>query len=356
MQTVLVKHGEYRGKKVVNEEFLLKRDIAADTSINGSFINVVPKKGFGKKTQKSIRINVERENLEYIGKSKPKPSTSVRETTPKLKSIKVKSEMSCNIEKESDQDIIDRISERFEILRDMTVAAINSDIKAMIVSGPPGVGKSYGVEQELEKANMFNDIAQVAPRYEVIKGAMTPLGLYTTLYKHAAKDHVVVFDDCDAVLHDELSLNLLKAALDSGKRRRVYWNADSHLLRRDGIPTAFDFKGAVIFISNLNFDSIRSKKIKDHLEALQSRCHYLDLSMDSMRERILRVRHIAQTGELFKNYDFSHTECIEVIDFMDEHKDRLREMSLRMALKIADLKKISPRWKNLAKTTCMLNN
>lgn len=355
MKTVLVKRGEYRGKKVENEEFLLKRDIASNVSINGSFINVVPKKGFGTKGQKSIRINVVREDLEYITGVTPKKISSVR-PTGKLQTIKPKIKEVKKSKEETDQEIIKRISERFEILEDMTKAAINSDIKAMIVAGPPGVGKSYGVEKQLEKANMFNDIAQIAPRYEVIKGAMTPLGLYTTLYKHAAKDHVVVFDDCDAVLHDELSLNLLKAALDSGKRRRVYWNADSHLLRRDGIPTSFDFKGAVIFISNLNFDSIRSKKIKDHLEALQSRCHYLDLSMDSMRERMLRVRHIAQTGELFKKYDFSHTECIEVIDFMDEHKDRLREMSLRMALKIADLKKISPRWKNLAKTTCMLNN
>ena len=33
---------------------------------------------------------------------------------------------------------------------------------------------------------------------------------------------VLVFDDCDSVLMDDLSLNILKAALDSGKRRRIY--------------------------------------------------------------------------------------------------------------------------------------
>jgi hypothetical protein len=39
---------------------------------------------------------------------------------------------------------------------------------------------------------------------------------------------------------------------------------------------------------------------------------------------------------------------------MHANKDRLRELSLRMALKIADLRKMSMlNWKRLAETTCM---
>ena len=56
---------------------------------------------------------------------------------------------------ETDQEVMDRIAKRFDILHDMTKAAIKNDVRAMIVTGPPGVGKSYGVEQELEKASMF---------------------------------------------------------------------------------------------------------------------------------------------------------------------------------------------------------
>jgi len=44
----------------------------------------------------------------------------------------------------------------------------------------------------------------------------------------------------------------------------------------------------------------------------------------------------------------------DIIDFMLTNKDRLRELSLRMALKIADLRKMSVlNWKRLAETTCM---
>jgi len=330
MGKVKIANGMYRGKKISGQTFEVVREVHSNKQ--GSFITVRPNKNFDN-GQKSMRIRVLPKDVTYLNKTQPK---------------KV----------ETDEEIMERISERFTILEDMTNAAIATDIKAMIVSGPPGVGKSYGVEKQLEKASMFDVIASVNPKYEVVKGAMTPIGLYATLFRHSANGNVVVFDDCDVVLQDDLSLNLLKAALDSGKKRRVFWNADSHLLRREGIPESFDFEGAVIFITNLKFNHIRSKKLQDHLEALQSRCHYLDLTLDTMRDKVLRVKQIASTGELFKNYSKINLEAgMEIISFMEEHKDNLREMSLRMALKIADLKSISEeRWKFLASNTCMKNS
>jgi DNA-binding NarL/FixJ family response regulator len=165
---------------------------------------------------------------------------------------------------------------------------------------------------------------------------------------------VLVFDDCDSILLDDVSLNLLKGALDSGKKRKISWLADSRILRQEGIPDSFNFNGSVIFITNLKFDSMKSQKLKDHLEALQSRCHYLDLTLDTMRDKILRIKQIAADGELFKDYDFDQCVQDEIVEFMDTNKNKLREMSLRMALKIADLRKSFPmRWKAMAATTCM---
>jgi hypothetical protein len=331
MGKVKITNGTYRGKVVSKQIFEIARPLS---TINGtSCITVKPNSTFGK-GYKRIRINVLPSDVSYIDDN---VTTHVEET---------------------DEQIMNRIAERFSILDEMTKATIATDIKAMIVSGPPGVGKSYGVVKQLEKASMFDVIASVNPMYEVVKGAMTPIGLYATLYRHSAKGNVLVFDDCDVVLQDDLSLNLLKAALDSGKRRRVFWNADSHFLHREGIPKYFDFEGAVIFITNLKFNNIRSKKLQDHLEALQSRCHYLDLTLDTMRDKVLRVRQIASTGELFKNYGNLTTEQgMEIISFMESHKDDLREMSLRMALKIADLRIVNGnRWEFLAMNTCMKNS
>ena len=267
--------------------------------------------------------------------------------------MQTKKKDSKTINFETDQQVMDRIATRFDILHDMTKAVIAGDVRAMIVTGPPGVGKSYGVEKELDKASMMDNIAGRPIKYEVVKGAMTALGLYATLYRHADANHVLVFDDCDSVLMDELSLNILKAALDSGKKRVLHWNADSNKLRSEGIPDKFEFKGGVIFITNVKFENVRSRKLQDHLEALQSRCHYLDLTLDTMRDKFLRIKQIVATGELFKDYDLSKEMEGEVIAFMDTVKDKLREVSLRMALKIADLTKVSPNWKQLAENTVM---
>jgi predicted AAA+ superfamily ATPase len=255
---------------------------------------------------------------------------------------------------ETDEQVMARIRERFEILTEMTQAATTGDIRAMIVSGPPGVGKSYGVELEIEKATLFDQIAGRKLRAEVVKGSATPIGLYQALYKYSDENCVLVFDDCDSILLDDVCLNLLKGALDSGKKRKISWLSESSALRREGIPDQFEFKGSVIFITNLKFDQMKSQKLRDHLDALQSRCHYLDLTLDTMRDKVLRIKQIASDGVLFEGYDFEQVVQDEIIEFMNVNKMKLREMSLRMALKIADLRKSFPlKWKLMAATTCM---
>ena len=254
----------------------------------------------------------------------------------------------------SDEQRMEEIAERFAILTEMTKAAVNGDIRAMIVSGPPGVGKSYGVEQEIEKATLFDAIAGRKLKAEVVKGSATPIGLYQTLYKYSDENCVVVFDDCDSILLDDVSLNLLKGALDSGKKRKISWLSESSTLRREGIPDSFNFNGSVIFITNLKFDTMKSQKLRDHLDALQSRCHYLDLTLDTMRDKVLRIKQIAKTGELFSDMDISDVGSDLIIEFMDTNKNKLREVSLRMAIKIAQLYKSFPNnWEAMARTTCM---
>jgi len=209
---------------------------------------------------------------------------------------------------ETDEQVMARIEDRFQILDEMTAATVRGNVRAMIVTGPPGVGKSYGVEKELEKGGILDDLAGRRRSYEVVKGAMTPVGLFCKLFEYSNSNSVLVFDDCDSVLFDELSLNILKAALDSGKKRIIHWNADSAKLRNEGVPNKFEFKGSVIFITNLKFDAVRSKKIADHLDALMSRCHYLDLTLDTMRDK---YRFMTTTSALLRKKSF-WSSCMKI--------------------------------------------
>ena len=263
-----------------------------------------------------------------------------------------------DISNETDEEILDRLRIRFGILDDMTRAVKRGDVRAMIVTGPPGVGKSFGVEKVLSKHDVMADIAQDSKlkKYEIVKGAMSAIGLYSKLYNYSDKKCILVFDDCDSVLLDDLSLNILKAALDTSKRRMIHWNTDSRLLRSEGVPNSFEFKGGAIFISNIKFDHVKSKKLKDHLEALESRCHYLDLTIDTEREKVLRIRQVVTEHGMLDSYELTDTQKIDVVDFVDTNKDRMRELSLRTVLKVADLAASMPtKWQSVAEVTCMRN-
>ncbi len=260
---------------------------------------------------------------------------------------------------ETDDEIKTRLRERFEILDDMTRAVKSGKVRAMIVTGPPGVGKSHGVETVLSKHDVFANVAQdeKLKKYEVVKGAMSALGLYSKLYHYKDAKNILVFDDCDSVLLDDLSLNILKAALDTSKKRMIHWNTDSRLLRSEGVPNSFEFKGGAIFITNIKFDHVRSKKLRDHLEALESRCHYLDLTIDTEREKILRIEQVVNECGMLDNYEFEPYQAMEVVDFVKANVSRLRELSLRTVLKVADLKHGFPdKWRSVAEVTCMRNS
>jgi len=252
---------------------------------------------------------------------------------------------------ESDEQIIERLRDRFSMLTDMTKAVKKGDVRAMIVSGPPGVGKSHGVEEVLDRYKLLEDMGG-RKTHEVVKGAMSPIGLYCKLYKMADEGNVIVFDDCDSIFNDELSLNILKAALDSKKTRKIHWNTDSFKLRNEGVPDCFTFKASAIFITNLKFDKVKGK-LREHLEALESRCHYMDLTIDSERDKMLRIRQVIQDGML-DAYKLSDEVKREIVEFVDENKSRLRELSLRSVLKVADLAVSFPdRWKAFAENTVM---
>ena len=341
MSKITIKYGEYKNAPIINQEFTLVKGFQKGK--NSNFVTVL-NEGQSKLGIKTFRVKVN--NIKDIEWGSSNPIMGGLEPTTLKKEVV-----------ETDVEAMDRIKTRFDILDDMSRATIAGDIRAMIVSGPPGVGKSYGVEQQMEKASLFDQLTNSRTRYEVVKGAMTALGLYAVLYKYSDAKNVLVFDDCDSVFQDDLALNILKAALDSGKSRRICWNSDSSLLNREGIPNTFEFKGSCIFITNLKFENIKSKKLQDHLEALQSRCHFLNLTIDSDRDKMLRIKQVDRDceGGLFSDYDFNDGQDKEIFDFMEENAHKLREISMRMALKIADLFKIqkNDNWKMLAESTCM---
>jgi hypothetical protein len=330
MSTVRILSGSYRNETVKGEVFTLVKGYQLGSK--GGFVTVKNDGQFPGRPSE-VRVNVDnQDSLEFL---------SGKQVTEQKVS-------------ESETEAMDRIANRFAVLDEMSKACISGDIRAMIVTGPAGIGKSHGVNIQMEKASMFDKLAGKKVRFEVVKGAMSGIGLFAKLYKFSDTKNVLVFDDCD-IWEDQDAINVLKGALDSGKTRRISWNKDSRILREEGIPNSFNFNGSIIFITNKTFDNKKASKMQPHLDALQSRCHFLDLTVDSERDKMLRIKQVHRDadGGLFADYDFTQEQTDEIMNFIWDNHNKLREVSLRMCLKVADLVKISANWRELAKATCM---
>jgi hypothetical protein len=251
---------------------------------------------------------------------------------------------------ETDAEIAEKLNDRFSILEMMTKAAVNGDARALIVSGPAGLGKSFTVEQELAEWDPNEN------NHTIIKGFVRATGLYKTLYNYREAGQVIVFDDADSVFYDDVALNLLKAVCDTNEKRRVSWLTEGVMVDEESgerVPRGFEFNGTIVFITNLDFDAMIDKghKLAPHLQALMSRAHYIDLAMKTRRDYVVRIKQVLEKG-LLKKSGLTESQERDVVEFIEANTDRLRELSLRMALKIGAIRKIGETWQKVARVTC----
>jgi len=233
------------------------------------------------------------------------------------------------------------INQRFGFVRDMVKMLAKGDQASVVVTGPGGLGKSHTVSAALTEAG-FTDLSTLdelevgssvpANSYRVVKGYSTPKGLFRLLYEN--RNSVLVFDDCDSVLKDPVSLNLLKGALDSYSRRIISWRAD---MRDEDLPNVFEFKGRVVFISNISSSNMD--------QAIISRSLAVDLTMTS-KQKVERMRFLLDQPEFMPEYTMAHkTDAMNLIDSLC---DKVKDLSLRTLIQVTKIRKNGGDWKNLA--------
>lgn len=244
----------------------------------------------------------------------------------------------------SDSEILSDLTERFKILSLLTEGTIQKNVRAMVVTGAPGVGKTYTVENILENSGT---------KHEIVRGALSAINLYKLAYRNRKAGNVVVLDDADSIFNDEDALNLLKALCDTSSVRRVSWMKESHALADDDVPQTFEFDGALIFISNLDFQTFVDEgknKYAQHFEALMSRSLYLDLRLHNRNELGVWVEHIAKAGKVFEREGVQADTGRQILSFIRGNRESLRELSIRTLLKTCQLAKTHPReWERMAR-------
>jgi hypothetical protein len=244
----------------------------------------------------------------------------------------------------SDSQILSDLKERFDILSLLTKGAVAKNIRAMVVTGAPGVGKTYTVENILGHSNV---------PHEIVRGSLSAIHLYMLAYNFRKPGNVIVLDDADSIFNDEDALNILKALCDTSSTRKVSYMKEAPQLRENDIPQSYEFNGAMIFISNLDFQTFVDEgknKYAQHFEALMSRSLYLDLRLHNRNELGVWVEHIAQSGRIFDREDVPNHLRSPILNFLKIHRDSLRELSIRTLMKLCGLAKDNPaRWESIAR-------
>lgn len=244
----------------------------------------------------------------------------------------------------TDEDIRTDLKERFDILNLLTRGVIAANVRSLVVTGAPGVGKTYNIENELERSDV---------KYEIVRGGISAVNLYMLAYRNRRSGQVVVLDDADSIFGDEQALNLLKALCDSSATRTVSWMKESPTLMEADIPKSFEYNGGFIFISNLDFQRFvdtRDSRLAQHMEALMSRSLYLDLRLHGREELGVWVNHIAVEGRIFDRENIVPELGVDILQFLNENRSCLRELSIRTLLKTCQLAKSHPEnWKPMAK-------
>lgn len=245
----------------------------------------------------------------------------------------------------SDEELDQIIYKRFEIMGLLSDSLISGDIRSLIVSGISGIGKTYTLETKLKAAEESGDIESV----KHVKGHVTPLQLYTMLFENKDEGQVVLLDDVDP-FKDELCLSILKAALDTGEKREVSWYSTSKWMDENEIPQSFEYNGTLIFITNVDMDKQinRGSSSAPHLRAFVGRANYLDLMVHSNREALIRIKQIVRDSTILTGNGISQAQGVEMIEWLSENSNKLREMSLRTILKMISYIKTSPtEWKTV---------
>ncbi len=310
---------------------------------------------------------------------------------------------------ETDDEIRQRLGIRYDAMARMSQRCIDGQIPSLIVSGPPGVGKTHTVfemikrsgrqrhdgvtnvggggkmtfedfqaaksaatyvpdDEDIEDEGMEEGITDKVPDskpaafsttgwYDQISGSISEVGLYRALW-YMRKGGVLILDDCDDVFRNETSLNLLKIATDSTKERIVSWRKEASWLVEHGIDRSFDFQGHIIFLTNIDFEDVieRGHKDSEHFKAIIDRALYLCLTLRTKRDFMIRIRDVSagNEGMLMKHFKLAEEQVKELLEFVHVNQKRFYNLSLRLVGQIALCMKADPEgWKQDVEATKM---
>lgn len=235
---------------------------------------------------------------------------------------------------ETEDETLERLSKRFDAMRKISASVARGLFRSVVVTGPGGIGKTEEIKSALAPEQAQGAIV------EFVKGVLTPINLYKTLWEFRHPNCVIVLDDADGIFKMPDAFRLLKCALDSGDTRQVDWRSEARTLKENDIPNSFDFQGSIIFISNLPLQHMADHGTGEnieHLKALLTRVFLVDLKLHTPRDLMLWVAFMVTKHSILIKQGLTLAQQQEALMFMAEHRETLKTISIRAAKDIGSL-------------------
>ena len=168
-------------------------------------------------------------------------------------------------------------AKRFKHMENYVNMVLKGISNGLIISGAPGIGKTHRVKKLIKSTGY-----DLGDNYQLITGRCTTPALYLALYNYSREDDITLIDDCDDALLDMNSVNILKAALDTGDERILSYfvsrgpevSEEDAVMRHPELapdkkgkyyaPNQFEYNGRIIIITNMYAGQIDT--------ALKNRC------------------------------------------------------------------------------------
>jgi hypothetical protein len=232
--------------------------------------------------------------------------------------------------------------------------ALKAKFPHTYIYSPPGLGKTFTVEKQLEHSGMIN---------HTISGniSMFAFGISLAVIRHTSptnKPIIIVVDDCDEILKNETNINIMKNILvghkvyDYQQSMQSQWKSLSPLQQEAIIahssPDKLGFTVPTdnfVFVFTSNFklptdddvqaarDKMQAKANKmSHLNAIRSRCRPADFDLTD-NEQWGWIADVIMNEDCI---DVSHNDKIILLDWMYNNWENMNERSIRTAEKMAE--------------------